>query len=450
MDLENLSEQFIQFESKTNVLQQTIRGIYFWQLIRFDLYQALAQERNLFAQAHPQTHTKNKALHLLKKLKYGINHHPFWMKKNPVDIIFLPHTRRVNGIDIYSAEIYDHIKHKPHIILYQNYLNGINDDRTTTFDLAGLRYILMNYLTRKTGFCLLNLTAQDKHILDTVEDQFRIFFKSSIPLAPLIKKQCLYFSIFYKDALRLLKKTRPQHLVMVTGYGHMPLIAAAKSLNIPTYEIQHGTISTNHMGYYYPHVEPPAYCPDIFLAHGDFWTRKPPLPTGIKTQIIGAAHVSHLQGHHEKIKKQILFFSQGTVAKDLFPFAEKVAALVPDYRIIYRLHPSEITSDYTPPAIDNFEIRHGGDEFFNDLTQSEFIATVYSTTIYEAMACGAKGIVVGLNGHNAVQDIIDDGDVTLAKTPEDFVTALKTAKPCPHPEKFYAAFNPQKIKELLG
>ena len=449
MSLDNLSKDIIRFEGETDILDKTIQGVHFWQLLRFDLFQMLAKERGLFQDAHPRLkNRKNRFRHFFLNTRDMIKRAPP-LRPHKTDFMILPHARKINGKDIYTNALYDILKHKPHMVFYPRSIDGMEDD-AKVFGWQSLYYNICNIIFNRTGFLPLQFSANEEALIQNLEHEFQQRLNSKAPLANMIKRQIFRFHIFYKAYTRLLKKTRPDKIIMVTAYSQMPLIAAARDLGIPTYEVQHGTISTNHMGYYYPHCEAPPYMPDTLLAHGSFWTRKPPLPKSIKTEIIGAAHVSAIQSPNPKTKNQILFFSQGTVAADLFPFAQQVAKAAPDYHIIYRLHPSEIADDYTSPDIANFEIRHGGDGFFDDLTGSEFIATVYSTTIYEAMACGAKAIVAGLNGHNAVQDIIDNGDAVLAKTPDDFVKALTTAKPCSTPEKYYAPFDAGKVTNIFS
>jgi hypothetical protein len=449
MDLKNLTHQLISFEKETDVLNQTINGIHFWQLIRFDLYQHLSLEKNLFAFAHPNLRTqKGKFGIIIDLIKSAIARPPLFFRKHKIAFILFPHTRTIGGRDIYSSAIYDLIKDHPHRVIYPR-LGASMPQNSLTMGLADGLFTFFNVIFNKTGWLPLHLLPQDRNTITTLESRFKKFFDSDIALSSMIKREIMKFVIYKKIYTHLLKQTSPDYVITVTAYSFMPLIAAARDLNIRTYEIQHGTISTNHMGYYYPHCDAPPYMPDTLLTHGQFWKRKPPLPKSLKTKTIGAAHITTLGLDHAKIKNQVLFFSQGTVAKDLFSFAQTVAENAPDYKIIYRLHPSEVADDYMSPNLPNFEIRHGGDGFFDDLMRSEFIATVYSTTIYEAMACGAKAIVIGLSGHNAVQDIIDNGDAQLAMTPDDFVHALSAATPCQDPQKYYMPFDQSKVKEIF-
>lgn len=443
MDLKSLSNQFIEFEKSHNALQWEIGGANAWRLVRFDAFQAVVSERDLFEFAHPQLKNRKKNLTKhLKNIKSTLFKNHFKKLKNK-DFLVLPHNRNINGKDIYSHEFMTEIGFGNLTPLYPvtpptPYPNSI------IMGWPALKVSMNNIMMNR-----LNYDPCQKHHADikAFSNQFRTYFKSDIKIEKIIRRELNRFQTYETAYTKLLKRAKPKAVIMVTHYAHMAIISAARKLNIPTYEIQHGTISTNHMGYYFPHDDAPPYMPDTFLCHGEHWTQKPPLPKSLDTRILGAAHVSQLtNAPKEKIKDQILIFSQGTVAKDLFAFAIESAKLLNEYKIIYRLHPSELPSSYQIENIpENLKICSNASTFFNDLTQSEFIATVYSTTIYEAMACGAKGIVIGLNGHNAVKDIIDNGDAQLAKTPKDFKNALMHSKPCKNPEKYYAPFNKEVI-----
>jgi len=439
MDLKSLSDQFIEFEKTHDALQWQIENVNAWRLVRFDIFQELVSERNLFEFAHPQLKSRKrnikKYLDNIKSIL--LKNHFRKLKKNI--FLFLPHNRNINGKDIYSHELMSHIGFENLNILYPTTPSAPYPD-AMILGWPALK-IAMNNITMNR----LNRDPYKKYRNDIQKfsDEFRTFFKSNIKIEKIISRELYRFQTYEITYTKILKRLAPKAVIMVTHYSHMAMINAARTLNIPTYEIQHGTISTNHMGYYFPHDDTPPYMPDTLLCHGDHWTRKPPLPKSLETKVIGAAHVSKLiNSPKDKIKNQVLIFSQGTVATDLFAFAIETANMADEYKIIYRLHPSEIRSAYPASGLPgNFEIRDNSATFFDDLTQSEFIATVYSTTIYEAMACGAKGIVIGLNGHNAVHDIIDNGDAKLAKTPDNFLKVLKTASPCKNPEKYYAPVN---------
>lgn len=439
MDLKTLSDRFVEFEKAHIALDWRLDDVYAWRLVRFDVFQALVSEQKLFEFAHPKLkNRKNNFKNHFKNIQSITLTNAFKpFKKN--DFLFFAHSRNINGRDIYSHALMDHIGFENITIIYPTsptkpYPNSI------IMGWPALKIALNNIAMNRLGHCPYKHQTKDIAIF---ADQFRAFFQSDIRIEKLIFREMYRFKTYEAAYLKLLTKLSPKSIFMVTHYAHFGLLSAAKKLNIKTLEIQHGTISINHMGYYFPHHDNPPYMPDILLCHGDHWTRKPPLPQSLETKVIGAAHVSKLiETKTDKIKNQILIFSQGTVAKDLLNFATKSALLGKDYQFIYRLHPSEMRDAYQTHGMpENFEIRDDAKTFFDDLTRSEFIATVYSTTIYEAMACGAKGIVIGLNGHNAVADIIDNGDAALAKTPKDFADALKTAKACNNPEKYYAPIN---------
>ncbi len=450
MNLKSLSEQFIAYEKEFKPISQSIKNVYYWRLIRFTLYQQIAMERGLIQQAHPRL-IKKQALfiRILDILSNIVSGNTLLLKRKR--FVFFPHTRTIDGKDIYSDYLINKVNSNDTYIFYSNHIKGSYRPSKNT-NLESL--ILYALLIIKKIISLFSSNKSNEIV--AISNHIKTYFNTDIYVDRLIETHLFKFRFNLLNYSRILKAVRPEKIFLVTHYSHMSLIEAANNLGIPTYEIQHGTVSENHMGYYFPNDPAPPYFPSYFLCHGKYWERKPPLPKNLKTIVLGASHISSLKNGSDNKKNNLLFFSQGTVANDLFFFAIQTARLAQNLKIIYRLHPSEMIESYQDKIEkkdiflpNNFEIKYESKDFFDDLKTSKFIATVYSTTIYEAMALGAKAIVIGLQGYNAVYDIIERGDGILVKTPEDCVSALKSASPCKNPNYYYTELDKELIQRVL-
>ena len=417
MDIETLSKQFVQFEEKEQLFSRKLRDIHFWRLIRFKLFLLLTIEADLHKEAHPDLKNKSTASNINMLLRNFLFHRPSKVKN--IDVLFIPHSRAINGKDIYADRIISYHNDKNIAFLFP-YRKNFEYEPSISFARALIKSILIQKLNRIKNFYF---SKDELNYIKNTNQLFQKNFNSQINIESLIHNEIIKFSSLEKSFLNFLERAKPKKIILSTHYSYFPYISAAQKLDIPVFEIQHGTITTNHMGYYFPYDKTLPYTPDTLLCHGEYWAQKPPLPKGLKTQIIGAEHINK-NVNSEKIKDQIMFFSQATIAEELFEFAYETAQKLPNKKILYRLHPSELIEDYekkisSKKSLANFEIKNDNQSFFKDITASEYVAGVYSTTLFEALAFGAKVIIVALDGHKAVKNLVNSGHANLVHTPID-------------------------------
>jgi hypothetical protein len=196
---------------------------------------------------------------------------------------------------------------------------------------------------------------------------------------------------------KMMKEIKPKIIFFRTGYyGGMNAyyIKWAKEMGIKTAEFQHGSISKNHESYNYGEAilnskEYKKYVPDYFLTYGDYWNREIRIPG--KTYTIGNPHFHESVKNYKNIKEEkdtIMIVSQGTLTKEFVNIAENLAIEFPNKRIIFKLHPGEISFIDRYISLNkykNIEIKKDGD-IYELLAKYENIVACYSTTVFEALA----------------------------------------------------------------
>ncbi len=212
------------------------------------------------------------------------------------------------------------------------------------------------------------------------------------------------YEYFYN---KIIEKVRPKIVFLNMGsYGiENYLIALLKDAGVVVGEFQHGVITEGHAAYNYGKnvfnsKNYKRYLPDYLLTYGDFWNKKMSIP--VKKITIGNPHFwysydkvknnsrSYGQDKHEKI---ILIVSQETVTDVNIKIAKELSKKINNkYRIIFRLHPGERRFEGKYRELYGFSnvlISKTGD-IYKLIERSDFIVSIYSTTIFEATALGKR------------------------------------------------------------
>jgi len=141
-------------------------------------------------------------------------------------------------------------------------------------------------------------------------------------------------------------------------------------------------------------------------------------------------------------EKQVLFTSQGAVSVELQKAAVAAALALPDFNVIYRLHPNEDLASYpTENLPKNFSYSHKTPVFLELLAESAYLVGAFSTTLYEGVALGAKVLVLPLPGFENMNRAIANGDVTVITDVERIGDFIRAAKPASNPDNYYAKEN---------
>ncbi len=431
-------------EKEFDLFHQQDKGVYFWNLVRFPLYYNLVQQIGVFNTPHPsyKFNFKRDVVLTLQILTHSLLHHPLWGKKT-YKFAVVPHTRKVNGRDIYSEELLSSLDKEQTLLLYKSLQGGLH---TTGYNvlLDRLSMHCIDFILGRTH----SLSPDNAALIKNIEGRVKSAFPVTLNLKKLTEKRISAFKQNTKLYQYIFTKKKIETLFVIIGYSCHAAVHAAHLCGIKVTELQHGTISKYHLGYSFPvggdHIP---YFPDRMLCFGQFWIDYTPLPQLTETGVIGAPYIDEMLGPGSttnKKDKTIVFASQGVIGKELLPFALKCAALLPDYHFIYRLHPSENEGDYTHITIpQNFTFSTKKPDIFTLLREAEFHAGVFSTTLIEGMVLGCRTIVIKMPGYEYMLPIIEAGDALLIHTPEEFAEKIEKAPSCKDSRYYYGEKDPE-------
>ena len=133
----------------------------------------------------------------------------------------------------------------------------------------------------------------------------------------------------------------------------------------------------------------------------------------------------------------MLFLSQGVIGDRLSGLGLACAQRLPDYQIVFKLHPGEYArwkTDY-PALVEasklpNVEVvDHNERDLYLLMAESAVQVGVFSTAIYEGLALGCRTVLADLPGIEYMQRLIDAGHATKVADADALVTAIEDSTP---------------------
>ena len=230
-------------------------------------------------------------------------------------------------------------------------------------------------------------------------------------------------------------------MILVCSYGRESLIKACRDMNIATYEVQHGAITKNHLGYHYPFSLKKQLVPEFFLIYGEYWKTSVEYSRAIKNfKVIGNNYL-YEQVKNRKMKKEkiILVLSQRTISNKIKMFVHDMSKYLPDdIKIAIKPHPGEIdTYEYEYKDENIYVIKSRYVNIYDLMAKSEWVCGVYSTAIFESIAFSCKVIILKINGWEDLYALVEKGDAVLLDRPEEIVSAINRSR-IANPELYFA------------
>ena len=396
----SLFEDFIVFEKENNLLKLKIKDIPVWEFIRV----------GIFTQIKEQQINKNTNIHEIKFKKsfrviyeFMINilfHNPFLLTKQRQYLILNHPRRKIEKgfyIDIYTDPWLSILNDNYYV--FEGFVN-INFAHYKPAKTKNLYYLdalqlpshLIRFLPIPTKF-----SDTELQVIKELENKI----KNKWNIQNLVLKNEIDYTIkrlkFVKPGInRLLKKINPSKIINVVSYSfiNQAFTYFAKKRNVPVFELQHGTVGKYHIAYNMGSIEmnKTETFPDYFLAWGKNWIKNARIPIlQEKIRFVGFPYFEtfRLIENKKMELKQILILSQ--YRNDIEEFSIKIAEKLPEYKIVYKAHPSEyLTVGNLLKCFKQFPnvqiIANDSIHLYELFRQSNFVIGVNSTAIIEAIA----------------------------------------------------------------
>ena len=435
MNFDEYWRRFNEVEKRHGLLNFRIDGFSVYALRRVKFYYEVAIALGLFNDPHPSA---GGAAEKPEPISVDFS----GTKKTPVVVV--PFRRLVAGTDPYSQTIFDRLVRdgKEPVLLDWDWLARVRESARSKY-LKDLRSKWRPSTFRSKWadkFEEKDVAGKWLPIVAHFEQEFGV----QLPKLALPERWFPRFKVEVDALTRYFKTAKVRELYIVDAYSNQSIVIAAHRAGVKVSEIQHGFVSEYHPAYSFPLGSPwQEQTPNRLLVWGEFWTQGLSLPRGMKAEVSGpsaqfASYRKSLSAVARK-QKQILFTSQGAVSEELQKVAVATANAMPDYEIVYRLHPNEQLESYPQKNLPkNFSYSHKNPVFLELLASCGYLVGAFSTTLYEGMALGAKVLVLPLPGYENMQRAIDSGDVTLVTDLKRMPEFIREAKVAANPDIYYA------------
>lgn len=416
-NIAQLTVRFQEMEKSLRLFERHAQNIYFWPLLRRKVFRKIQFSADLGThQAHGRIKKKNSSIRDFLKL----------LKPEKRRILVIPHSRRVEGIDIYTDHLIKHYNDDALVIETEGTINSSYQDSFSTDVLSTLsRFYRPQFLPAK-------VKKEIKTLSNLLQDEIHRRFNTRLPLEKMIIERTREFIILKKLYTLLFKYKNIEHIFAVTAYSFPYIIAAANDLKIPVYELQHGLISPYHLGYNYIDAHHIPYQPDKILLYGDYWKNSASFAPGVTPEVTGFPYLDNIKKifKSEKTSNSIFVSSQFSTGPIIFDFVLNAAKILPEYSFTFSPHPREDINAYKNIlSAQNNPVKNlrllKCENVYEDIAKHEYQIGVASTTLFEGLTLGTKVVLLNLPGIEHAEPLYKKYGVPLVKTAEDLKASLK-------------------------
>ncbi len=437
LDFKEIMEGFFQMEDELDLFDQQIDGVYFWERIRFPLYQRILRNSGVIGQAHMrlESTTATRGIRILRAVENAFVKNPYLAPKSEILFFGFPRRKlRSDGKwwDIYCDPIIERLE-ESYVYFEPLYLNKhlmpVKTDNIRYLDLP----FWLAAVRCKLNLVRVSVTNSERKLLADIQEQIGARFNVPIDLEKMVEEAVVVRKIRAPIYRALLDKVRPKLAIVVCSYGKETFIETCKSLGIPVVELQHGVISPYHLGYSFPGPKRiKRTFPDYLFAFGGFWRGAAEYPIG-KERIysVGYPYLEDEAKRYIGVKKkdQVVFISQGTIGKAMSRFAVRLRARSNfPLEIVYKLHPGEYgrwRKEY--PWLAEADVRVIDNEntpLYQLLAESKVQVGVNSTAIFEGLNFGLRTFLLDLPGVEYMDYLVSNGTVLVVKSPEELAEKI--------------------------
>ena len=401
-----------------------------WQSNRLQLFYLLTEKCSIYTKAHTKANRFNQFVEILKApmalmtaayllfiknkdTKYAIYEHnrPFFSGKECFDIYTRDIYRRLNRANPSDVLVFDSpwLGGHPHDVR----------DNCVRMDIAFLLERSLTFFSRRS------LSSEGRVLLDRIENEFFLKFGVKVDLQKFFLRATREFYIRYSVHSFIFKKMKLEKLYLVIGYGYGPVIYAAKINGVRIIELQHGIVSSMHMGYGYRHEKViKELVPDVFWGWtGVYYPRCKLYGGACKIIASGDAPIDgavQVRGDNKLVLPMpfTLVISQGVIGNQLLGLVSEKHNELFNGNVVVKLHPGEVGS-YKSYA--NYEKCSALKNvlFFEDidvrllLAECSSVIGVFSTALLQAIEMEKPVYVLPLDGHEYMLDLIDGKNTKL-------------------------------------
>jgi hypothetical protein len=440
-DEQKFFENFLTFEKQNQLDQMQLKGVYFWELIRFDLYYHLV---NLHFGTHATAFDTTSALAKLRRMVSLIPvslGNILLRRAEPAATMVLPHNRKekIDGIytDIYSNFYFANSDDVLFIerTNQQRLLHPLASESVYHLAIEDW-FMLVANLRRKLNYFSKDNKRQIRELQESLAQAMDVEVTFAF-LSTIIGKKISNYKMLRRHLAKLLNRVQPKRFFQVVHYAlpNQVLNQLCREKNIPTIEFQHGTMGSYHLAYNYDEGFQTRYTPGNLLMFGRYWINHTrfwaPSP---KTKPIGFHWLeSQKKTPAVSIKTQqktIVFISQARIGEALSKLATNLHQQIDasKYKLVFKLHPSEYPvwrQQYPWLQESAIQVVDDASVSLYELFRSAHIQVgVSSTALYEGLSFNLDTFIYKQFSYSYMLPLIRNGHAILFAEADELVTYL--------------------------
>jgi len=236
---------------------------------------------------------------------------------------------------------------------------------------------------------------EELKLLNALVAQCKQLLGSSHAFLPHLEAICFNYLISYGAASDVIRRFRPDVIVLTCHYGKEGLIRAARQNGVKVYEIQHGIIDENDIFYCYPKeirgVRKLALFPDSIYTYGNYWSDLLSQYHEFDRIVTAGDYTFRTPSQTKERQNRVLITTQTGMFADYLQIITWIANQVaqnPEWKIVVRHHPLEnnTTLSRYRDLCNNFPFisESVGTSLSEDFQESKVHVSIYSTTLFDA------------------------------------------------------------------
>lgn len=434
-----ITQEFLEFEEKNDLLLLEINGVLPWQMARIIIFLKIVDH---FIPGNTQPVSKSKRKHITDLLyRVFINSvlfNPFVDNKKS-DILIMESGRKYRDedhyIDIYTEYLSQEFEQKK--IPFTRYETDYNVDNNL-FDrklaVKHLDFVLLSIKVRKM-FLKNNFSANEREIMSKIDHDLKVIFGFTIDVENIFADQIRKFKAEFFSFEKLFRFKAPKEIFITNSCDKAAMILAAKKNGILVNELQHGLMSDKDVISNFPYTSADTllYFPDRFYIwdNVDMFFGKIPL----KADNIIPFKNSHIENWVRNLEmvpkedKTILVISQPYGSEDIKGFMIDNISTLSDYSIIYKMHPAENEEVFMRfktsfAAATNVRFVNNEESIYMLLKRSKYVLGIYSSALFEASAFDSKVILLNLPGVEMSFPLLNNKENKLININQKLVSLL--------------------------
>lgn len=430
-----IAGSFLSLEERLNLFNLKIIDVYIWDYVRMSIYLKILFKKNNYSISDTSLKSsKVKSVLKLAKLLFRMLKKRHRIPVLDKEIVSIGHPRKVKEenlyIDKYNFDIFNEIQKDYSIVSLDHpfklsHFKPRKESNIYYLDYLELIAIVSPFTTKLT------LKTKEKKEINKIRLELLKAFDIDLNIEIIIIKAIKRYKKLNKKINEYFKGGNIKLLMCLDGYNftNKIFLEVANKKNIPTIELQHGTIGEYHIGYKYKEKKKAILSfPKYLFVWGEFWKKNLALPLYSNSKVVGFPYLEKRIKDYNTKRKNILIISQWTIGFELLEKINSIAEKISDFNFLFKLHPNEVNTideyknNITTKNITIVDPKADLYDLFN-LCQAQI--GVYSTALLEGLAFKLETFIIPLEGYQVFNELIALKVMCLVEDENEIISSLK-------------------------